>query len=150
MNAPFEWRPIRTIPTGGPYIAIDKHGNPHRIWVDREWSLDKRLYTLWCRAPLAPVPEPITIDLDRNTINVMDHEPTKLTAVEAEMMSVLAQRLGTVVTTECMIARVWGVDEPQNAEGSIKVIIAHIRKKIAHLPCEIITHWGVGLELVVR
>ncbi len=91
----------------------------------------------------------IKVDLNLNIL-VTNGCVTKLTAQEAEILSVLCDRALKVVRRESMVALVYGANEPDNAEGVLRVQICSLRKKLVRTDYEIDTIWGEGYRLIER
>jgi two-component system KDP operon response regulator KdpE len=76
-------------------------------------------------------------------------ETVRLTATEYELLRILAQHAGKVVTQRQLLKDVWG---PQSVDQSqyLRVYIAQLRKKLERDPGRpefIITEPGVGYRL---
>jgi two-component system KDP operon response regulator KdpE len=90
----------------------------------------------------------LTIDLgDRRVLR--DGEEIHLTPIEFDLLRVLAQHLGRLVTQRQLLREVWG---PQYVEEShyLRVHVAHIRAKLERDPARpryVITEPGVGYRL---
>jgi two-component system KDP operon response regulator KdpE len=93
---------------------------------------------------------PLSIDLFHRIVKVNDKE-VKLTNTEYELLRILAQNIGRVVTQQQLLREVWG---PRASEFThyLRVYIAQLRKKIEKIagmgPGELIhTETGVGYRL---
>ena len=90
----------------------------------------------------------LTIDLDDRTVSRAG-QPIHLTPIEFDLLRVLAQHHGRLVTQRQLLKEVWG---PQYVEEThyLRVHIAHIRAKIEpdpSRPLYLITEPGVGYRL---
>lgn len=91
----------------------------------------------------------LIIDLVTRRITV-DNIEIKFTPTEYEIIKVLAQNAGKVITHKQLLKKVWGnaYDDDNNY---IRVYIGQIRRKIEPnpaQPCYIITESGVGYRLI--
>ncbi|WP_237716376.1 winged helix-turn-helix domain-containing protein [Alicyclobacillus hesperidum] len=102
--------------------------------------------------------EPV-IDAGGLTINLAERRvelygtPVRLTPIEYDLLKVLAQHAGKVVTQRQLLRQVWRDIDPDNAAHYLRVYIGHLRKKIeddATRPWRIITEPGVGYRLVTE
>ncbi|WP_281759158.1 winged helix-turn-helix domain-containing protein [Alicyclobacillus hesperidum] len=102
--------------------------------------------------------EPV-IDAGGLTINLAERRvelygaPVRLTPIEYDLLKVLAQHAGKVVTQRQLLRQVWGDIDPDNAAHYLRVYIGHLRKKIeddATRPWRIVTEPGVGYRLVTE
>jgi two-component system, OmpR family, KDP operon response regulator KdpE len=90
----------------------------------------------------------LTIDLEDRKV-LRDGEEVHLTPIEFDLLRVLAQHPGRLVTQRQLLQEVWG---PQYVEEShyLRVHIAHMRAKIENDPSRpryLITEPGVGYRL---
>ena len=90
----------------------------------------------------------LTVDLEDRKV-LRDGEEVHLTPIEFDLLRVLAQHPGRLVTQRQLLQEVWG---PQYAGEShyLRVHIAHIRSKIERDPSRpryLITEPGVGYRL---
>ena len=91
----------------------------------------------------------LVIDPDRCEVSV-DGRMAELTAREYEMLKVLAENKGHVLSRERLYERVWG-EESFGCDNTIMVHIRHLREKIEADPNDpkyIITLKGLGYKLV--
>lgn len=91
----------------------------------------------------------LVIDPDRCEVSV-DGRMAELTAREYEMLKVLAENKGRVLSRERLYERVWG-EESYGCDNTIMVHIRHLREKIEADPNDpkyIITLKGLGYKLV--
>ena len=91
----------------------------------------------------------LVIDPDRCEVSV-DGRRAELTAREYEMLKVLAENKGRVLSRERLYERVWG-EESYGCDNTIMVHIRHLREKIEADPNDpkyIITLKGLGYKLV--
>ena len=93
--------------------------------------------------------EDLTIDYDRRQVSIGGNA-VHLTQIEFNILSLLSQQVGKVMTYSAMISAIWGTMD----EGSIKklqVNMANIRKKLGCRPGEnryIINELGVGYRML--
>ena len=90
----------------------------------------------------------LTIDLEDRTVR-RDGQEVHLTPIEFDLLRVLAQHPGRLVTQRQLLQEVWG---PQYVEEShyLRVHVAHIRAKIEPDPAQpryVITEPGIGYRL---
>ena len=91
----------------------------------------------------------LEIDYDRRQVSV-DGEVVHLTQIEYNILSLLSQQVGKVMTYSSIIGSIWGTMD----NGSVKklqVNMANIRKKLGCKPGEnryIINELGVGYRMV--
>jgi two-component system, OmpR family, KDP operon response regulator KdpE len=90
----------------------------------------------------------LVIDLTDRTVSRGD-EPVHLTRIEFELLRVLAQHRGRLVTHRQLLQEVWG---PEYGEEThyLRVHVAHIRSKLEPDPARpryVITEPGVGYRL---
>ena len=93
----------------------------------------------------------LIIDLVNRRITV-DNMEIKLTPTEYEIVKVLAQNAGKVITHKQLLKKVWG-NAYDNDNNYIRVYIGQIRRKIEPnpaQPCYIITESGVGYRLICK
>ena len=93
--------------------------------------------------------EDLTIDYDRRQVSIGGNA-VHLTQIEFNILSLLSQQVGKVMTYSAIISAIWGTMD----EGSIKklqVNMANIRKKLGCRPGEnryIINELGVGYRML--
>lgn len=89
-------------------------------------------------------------------INVTSHECTlnkeklDLTPTEFEILRILCQRKGRVVSSEELFHEIWKDEYYQKSNNTITVHIRHLREKLgdtAERPKYIHTVWGVGYKI---
>ncbi|MBQ2854459.1 MAG: response regulator transcription factor [Oscillospiraceae bacterium] len=91
----------------------------------------------------------LTIDYSRRVVTVADRE-VKLTQTEFNILSLLSQHKGKVLTYSTIIRSIWGSQD----DGSVKklqVNMANIRKKLGTVPGDnryIINELGVGYRML--
>lgn len=73
-------------------------------------------------------------------LTVDDQEPVRLTDREREVLRVLAERPGVVVSKRSMLRRVWGGGETD--EHAVEVTVARLRQRLGTA--------GSGIETVIR
>jgi two-component system KDP operon response regulator KdpE len=72
-----------------------------------------------------------------------------LTPIEFDLLSILMQNAGKVVTQQQLVNKVWGAAY-QNDSRSLRVNISNLRRKIEpnpDQPCYILTELGIGYRL---
>jgi two-component system KDP operon response regulator KdpE len=125
-------------------------------YVTKPFGTDEllaRLRAILRRAPEAGQAQRVqvgelAIDLEDRTV-AHSGEPVHLTPIEFDLLRVLAQHPGRLVTQRQLLQEVWG---PQYGEEShyLRVHIAHIRAKVEPEPSRpryIITEPGIGYRL---
>lgn len=89
-------------------------------------------------------------------LNVMTHEcilnerRLDLTPTEFEILRILCQRWGRVVSSEELFHEIWKDEYYQKSNNTITVHIRHLREKLgdtAERPKYIHTVWGVGYKI---
>ena len=90
------------------------------------------------------------------TINIQSHECTlnekklDLTPTEFEILRILCQQKGKVVSSEALFHEIWKDEYYQKSNNTITVHIRHLREKLsdsADRPKYIHTVWGVGYKI---
>jgi two-component system, OmpR family, KDP operon response regulator KdpE len=90
----------------------------------------------------------LTMNLDRREVTV-DGRHIDLTHTEFEILSILIQNAGKVVTQRQLIQKVWGAAY-ENEFRLLRVNISNLRKKIEpdqSRPCFILTELGIGYRM---
>ncbi len=98
--------------------------------------------------PLGAVPAGLVLDAARRTVRV-DGAPVELTALEFDLLAVLARDPGVVVGRQALLDRVWGVGIVAD-DHLVDVHVANLRKKLRDDPAEprfVETVRGVGYRL---
>lgn len=93
----------------------------------------------------------MNVDLAQRRVTVGDRE-IKLTPTEYEIMKVMAQNVGRVLTHRQLLKAVWGNIGYEDSHY-IRVYIGQLRRKIEENPAQpqyIITESGVGYRLMCR
>ncbi len=93
----------------------------------------------------------LMVNLDRRQVMVGDKE-IDLTPTEFDILSILIQNAGKVVTQRHIIQKVWGAAY-ENESRLLRVNISNLRRKIEpnqNSPCYILTELGVGYRLKDR
>lgn len=89
----------------------------------------------------------LVVDLDRHLITVTGKE-VDLTPTEFDLLNILIQNAGKVVTQRQLMEKVWGLSY-DNDTRLLRVNISNLRRKIESNPNQyIITELGVGYRLV--
>ncbi len=92
--------------------------------------------------------ENLIVNLDRHQVMV-NGKDIDLTPTEFDILSVLIQNAGKVVTQRQIIQKVWGAAY-ENESRLLRVNISNLRRKIEpdqNHPCYILTELGVGYRL---
>lgn len=93
----------------------------------------------------------LQLDLEAHALRIGDAEPLRLTRLETRLMQLLIAQAGKVVSTERLLAHVWG----QRGSGDrqlLKQLVHRLRHKIEPDPAEprfLRTESGVGYRLSV-
>lgn len=98
-------------------------------------------------SPKAIVVEGLTLDPARRQAR-LDGRDIELTALEFELLYLLASNRGIVFSREALVARVWGGDT-HVTERSVDTIVKRLRRKIdpeTATPRFIVTVWGAGYK----
>ncbi len=92
------------------------------------------------------------LQLDRATyeLSTPDHEPIRLVGREFQMLEMLMENPGRVISVDSFMDRIWS-----DGEADVNVVwvyISNIRKKLTQLDatCEIKASRGVGYSMIVR
>ncbi|AFM39953.1 response regulator with CheY-like receiver domain and winged-helix DNA-binding domain [Desulfosporosinus acidiphilus SJ4] len=91
----------------------------------------------------------ITIDQENREVRVNDNQ-IKLTPTEYQLITMLAQNKGKIVTHHQLLSKIWGVDKDANSHY-LRIYIGQLRKKLEQDPSEpihIINEPGVGYKIV--
>ena len=100
-------------------------------------------------------PDPV-ITVRGLTLNTASHQctlnerPLSLTPTEFEILRILCENLGKVVSSEELFFRVWKEKYYENSANTVMVHIRHLRAKMkdsADRPKYIKTVWGVGYKI---
>jgi DNA-binding response OmpR family regulator len=89
----------------------------------------------------------LVIDPARREVS-LDGLPVELRTQEFELLHLLAQNRGLVLTREKLLEKAWGFDF-YGQTRTVDVHIAHLRRKISASQVKIETVTGVGYKLVV-
>lgn len=90
----------------------------------------------------------LSIDFERRLVKVKGQE-VHLTQIEYNLVCLLAQNAGRVMTYESIITKIWG-PYADNDNQILRVNMAHIRRKLEENPAEpqyIFTEIGVGYRM---
>jgi two-component system KDP operon response regulator KdpE len=111
------------------------------------------------RALLRRIPSPnqpvnagngeITIDKQKREVLVRG-EPVDLTPTEYDLLLLLSENAGTVMSHDTLLQSVWGQEYTKDNEY-LKVYIWHLRRKVERDPRDpklLLTEWGVGYRMV--
>lgn len=82
------------------------------------------------------------VDLDTNTFLIRG-QCIYLRAKEAELLAVLVKRAG-VIPHDTIVARLWGIDEPQYARCIIAIYVRRLRQALETVGATIESVYGVG------
>jgi DNA-binding response OmpR family regulator len=88
----------------------------------------------------------LTLDLDRREVTV-GKKQIELRTKEFDLLAVLMQNPGIVLTRERLLEIAWGYDFAGETR-TVDVHVAHLRKKLAGAKTQIDTISGVGYKLV--
>ncbi len=91
----------------------------------------------------------LSIDQRKREVRVRG-ELIDLTPTEYQLLQVLAEQVGTVVTHEQLLRTVWGNQQARDNDY-LKVYIWHLRRKIELDPRQpqlLLTEWGIGYRLI--
>ncbi|MCU6763527.1 Transcriptional regulatory protein walR [uncultured Roseburia sp.] len=80
----------------------------------------------------------------------LNEQPLSLTPTEFDILRILCENLGQVVSSEELFQKVWGEKYYKNAVNTVMVHIRHLRAKMhdsAERPKYIKTVWGVGYKI---
>ncbi|NJP04802.1 MAG: response regulator transcription factor [Chloroflexaceae bacterium] len=113
-----------------------------------------RIRALLRRTPVAHRPllvgkGSLNIDQEKREVWVRD-ELVDLTPTEYQLLVILAEHAGKVVSHHHLLRSVWGQDYNKEHDY-LKVYIWHLRRKIEedpHKPRLLLTEWGIGYRLV--
>jgi two-component system KDP operon response regulator KdpE len=93
--------------------------------------------------------ERVEIDLEGNRVT-LDGTPVRLTRTELNLIKVLAQHVGQIVSHRTLLRRVWGPEYGKETEY-LHVYVGRIRRKLEKDPSSpryIITEPGIGYRLM--
>ncbi len=89
----------------------------------------------------------VTVDPARRTVTV-DGQPVDLRAKEFDLLQVMAENEGFVLSREKLLDLVWGFDF-YGETRTVDVHVAHVRARLGEASTAVIeTVWGVGYKLV--
>jgi two-component system alkaline phosphatase synthesis response regulator PhoP len=88
----------------------------------------------------------LTLDLDRREV-LVGKKQIELRTKEFDLLAVLMQNPGIVLTRERLLEIAWGYDFAGETR-TVDVHVAHLRKKLAGAKTQIETFSGVGYKLV--
>jgi two-component system KDP operon response regulator KdpE len=91
----------------------------------------------------------LVVDLTRRLVSV-DGQAVTLTPTEYDILRVLVQHAGKVLTHKQLIHLIWSEDEKEGAEHLLRVNVSNLRRKIEPDPARpryITTEPGVGYRL---
>jgi len=91
---------------------------------------------------------PLTIDPARREAR-LDGELLELRAREFDLLRVLAEHQGMVLSRQQLLDRAWGFDY-YGETRTVDVHVAHVRQRLGAGPVAIETVWSVGYKLVVE
>jgi two-component system, OmpR family, alkaline phosphatase synthesis response regulator PhoP len=90
----------------------------------------------------------VAIDPARRTVHIGDRE-VELRTKEFDLLMVLAENEGIVLTREKLLDLVWGFDF-YGQTRTVDVHVAHVRNKLEGANVSIETVWGVGYKLEAK
>ncbi|MDE3091365.1 MAG: response regulator transcription factor [Chloroflexota bacterium] len=88
----------------------------------------------------------LTVDVDRREVTAGTRQ-VDLRTKEFDLLAVMAQNPGIVLSREKLLELAWGYDFPGETR-TVDVHVAHLRKKLAGAKTQIETFSGVGYKLV--
>ena len=91
----------------------------------------------------------LRINLDDKVVHLHD-EPVHLTPLEYQLMALLFQNAGKVITTRSLLDDLYGVGYGNNTQA-LRALMAGLRRKIEKTPAKpeyILTEIGVGYRLL--
>lgn len=91
----------------------------------------------------------LRINLDDKVVHLHD-EPVHLTPLEYQLMALLFQNAGKVITTRSLLDELYGVGYGNNTQA-LRALMAGLRRKIEKTPAKpeyILTEIGVGYRLL--
>ena len=91
----------------------------------------------------------LSLDISSHTV-MLDSEDLKLTPKEFELLKILMQNTGKVLTHSWLLKEIWGIGY-QNETHYLRVFINQLRQKIeidSARPKRIITETGIGYRFV--
>ena len=101
-------------------------------------------------SPITTIDERLSIDFG-NSCLLIDKQSVMLTPIEANLLYILMQNAGSVVTSDALIARVWPAEEVY--EETLRVHMHRLRRKLEldyRHPRYIQTERGVGYCFVIE
>jgi DNA-binding response OmpR family regulator len=104
----------------------------------------------YLNSPITYVDERLSIDFGNGWL-LIDGEPVTLTPIEANILYILIQNAGSVVTSEALIARVWPAETV--FEETLRVHMHRLRRKVEldfRAPRYIQTERGVGYCFIIE
>jgi two-component system, OmpR family, KDP operon response regulator KdpE len=93
----------------------------------------------------------LSIDLDARTVSVRGRE-IELSPTEFQLLAVLAETPGRVVTNRELLTRIWGKEYADEVHY-VRLYIGYLRSKLEEdprAPRLILNQWGVGYRLVAE
>ncbi len=91
---------------------------------------------------------PLTVDSARREVH-LGGRPLRLRAKEFDLLRVLAEHQGLVLTRDQLLEQAWGFDYGGETR-TVDVHVAHVRQHLGDGPVVIETVWGIGYKLVVE
>ena len=91
----------------------------------------------------------LEIDYDRRTVSISEHE-IKLTQTEYNIVALLTENLGKMMTYTAIIKAIWGGYVPEGSVKKLQVNMSNIRKKFGDKPGQtnyIQNELGVGYRM---
>lgn len=101
-----------------------------------------------CKTPEAPtlVLEDLLLDFAKREVSLGGHL-LKLTPIEYNLLRLLAQNAGRVITQKKILTEVWGPNAIEEAQY-LRVYVSHLRKKLGSSGVQIRNEPGIGYRLV--
>jgi two-component system alkaline phosphatase synthesis response regulator PhoP len=127
---------------------VTKPFNPREL-VARVKTVLRRADAIASRGSEGPVHAgPLTIDPARRETRLGD-QLMDLRTKEFDLLRVLAEHQGIVLSREQLLDLVWGF-EYYGETRTVDVHVAHLRQRLGDGPVVIETVWGIGYKLVVE
>jgi DNA-binding response OmpR family regulator len=89
----------------------------------------------------------LMVDPARREVSIAG-QPVELRAKEFDLLLMLVENRGLVLSRDKLLELAWGYDFPGQTR-TVDVHVAHLRDKLAGSTVQIETVWGVGYKLVV-
>ena len=92
----------------------------------------------------------LEVDIQSHQVRVRNNE-IKLTPLEFQILALLAQNIGKVVTYQTLLKRIWGPNSTEHVQY-LRVHLGQVRKKLKDHGVEdlLVTESGVGYRLLLK